>query len=163
MDSWAASLEADLVAALGGTSFTDFSAVVSSAVGDLESQTTQLWQRYTSQHAPQTSLEIVEALENDPKSRVAVLRIRRLSDRLTGLRGRLVPTTDEVHEFDEMARQLREAWATLDVDGVETEVISFLRAANSDAGAAIGSLTPTVMRWLEERDAVNQYVVKPAN
>lgn len=163
LDAWTASLDEDLAVALGGTAFTDFSAGAASAVGDLESQATQLWQRYTSQHAPQTSHEIVEALGNDRKSRVAVLRIRRLSDQLTALRGRTVPTTDEIDEFDEAARDLRETWAALDVDGIDPEVISFLRAANSDHGAAISSLTPTVIRWLEERGAVNQYVVKPAD
>lgn len=163
LDAWGASLEDDLASALGGDSFAQLSEIVLRAVADLESQSTQLWQRYTSHHAPQTSVEIVEALANDPASRVAVLRIRRLSDQLTGLRSRPVPSTGDIDDFDRAARELREAWAALDVEGIDPEVISFLRAANSDEGAAIGSLTPVVIRWLEERGAVSQYVVKPAD
>lgn len=162
LDAWAAALDDDLVNALGGDSFAQLNDVVLRAIADLESHASQLWQRYALHHAPQTSVEILEALANDPGARVAVIRIRRLTDRLASLRDRTIPSTDDIETFDGAARELHEAWATLDVEGIDAEVVSFLRAANSDQGAAIGSLTPVVIGWLEERGAINQYVVKPA-
>jgi hypothetical protein len=163
IDSWALALDDDLSAALGGEAFAQLNDVVLRAVADLESQASQLWQRYVAHHAPHTSNEILEALTNDSRARVAVIRIRRLADLLSSLRDRTVPSSEDIDSFDQAARELHEAWATLDVETIDPQVVAFLRAANSDSGAPISTLTSDVLRWLEERGATDQYVIKPAD
>lgn len=163
IDSWITSLDADLAAALGGDGFAIFHDTVVRALSDLDAQTAGLWQRYVTHHAPDTSAEVLEALANDPRARVAVIRIRRLSDQLKQLRARTVPSTTDIEAFDTAAGELHETWATLDVESLDPEVVSFLRAANSQRGAAVTALSPRVLAWLEERGASDHYVIKPAD
>jgi hypothetical protein len=66
-------------------------------------------------------------------------------------------------EFDKTTAELRSAWSTLDVAGLSEEVVTFLRAANSDDGAQLELLTVRVREWLEQRGAASHYVIRPAN
>lgn len=161
--TWRAALDADLAGALAGDSFATFNDTVLKAIGDLETHTASLWQRYVSHHAPETPSEVLEALANDPRARVAVVRIRRLAEQLRQLRDRTVPSTAEIDEFDTAAHELHETWATLDVEGLDPDVVRFLRAANSERGAPLASLTEPVVAWLADRDASTHYVIKPAD
>lgn len=163
IDAWAAALDDDLSAALDGDGFAQMNTAVLRAVADIESQASALWQRYVVQHAPQTSNEILEALANDSKARVAVIRIRRLAGQLAASRDLNVPSGEDIATFDNAAKDLHETWATLDVETIDREVVAFLRAANSDRGAPIVSLTADVLRWLHDRGAAQQYVVRPAD
>jgi hypothetical protein len=163
IDSWITSLDADLAAALDGDGFATFNDTVVRALRDLDAHTAGLWQRYVTHHAPDTSAEVLEALANDPRARVAVIRIRRLSDQLKQLRERTVPSTSDIEALDTAAAELHETWATLDVESLDPEVVSFLRAANSERGASVTALSPRVLSWLEERGASDHYVIKPAD
>lgn len=157
---WRTALETDLSTALGGDLFPIFHDSVLSAIGDTEAQAATLWQRHVAQHAPETSNEVLDALENDPRARLAVIRIRRLAESLRRLRDRAVPTSADIEEFDTAAVELRKTWATLDVESIDPDVVAFLRGANSERGARLDLLTVPVLAWLADRGAGDHYVIK---
>jgi hypothetical protein len=160
---WAEALEADLGAALAGDLFAQFQNTAEKAVQELESRATGTWQRYTAQSTPETSGEILAALSSDPRARSTVVTIRRLGEAVRRLRDRPVPSADEIREYDRDTASLREAWMTLDVAGLNEETLAFLRAANSDHGAALSLLTPTVRAWLSQRSLESHYTIRPAD
>ena len=161
---WRSALDEDLGQALGGDLFADFQESVEKAVREVERRATTFWQRYVAQSIPDTSDEILEALAADPRARTTVIRIRRLSDNtLRRLRDRPFPTLDELGEFDTATVEVRNAWSTLDVASLNDEIVDFLRAANSDNGARIALLTPSVLDWLDQHGAAAHYVIRPAD
>lgn len=159
---WRSALKEELGGALTGDLFTDFQASTVRAVGELERRATGAWQRYTAQKSPEISVEVLAALEDDPRAGSTVVRIEHLADVLRLLRERPFPTPEELARFDEASAQLRSAWSTLDVEGLSEEIIAFLRAANSDQGASLDLLTVQVREWLEQRGAASHYVICPA-
>lgn len=161
--TWRAALNDDVAFALGGDQFQSLQAVVQRAVAELEAAANLLWQRYTTSLTPETSDDVLAALEADADARSTVRQIRRLGDSLARLRERVVPTREEIAEYAAAAAEIREAWATLDVASLDPEVVSFLRGANGDRGAPLASLTPTVSAWLQERGASGHYVIRPAD
>lgn len=163
LEQWAAALDEDLGAALGGDLFAKFQDAVDRALKELERRATSTWQRYTAQVTPETSQEILAALASDPSARSTVLTIRRLAESVRRLRDRPIPTPDELVEFDTAVADLRTAWSTLDVASLNEEVVSFLRAANSDRGAALALLTEPVRTWLAERHLESHYAIRPSD
>lgn len=163
LEEWATALEEDLGAALGGDLFAKFQDAVDRAVKELERRAASAWQRYTAQATPETSQEILAALASDPSARSTVISIRRLAELVRRLRDRQVPTPEELSEFDAAVADLRAAWSTLDVASLNDEVVAFLRAANSDRGAALGLLTEPVRTWLAERHLESHYAIRPSD
>jgi hypothetical protein len=160
---WSSALDEDLGQALTSDLFTRFQASVDTAVRELERRATGTWQRYATQKTPEISEEVLAALEADPRAGSTVVRIRRLSEVLRRLRDDPLPSLEELGEFDRTTAELRSAWSTLDVAGLSEEVVTFLRAANSDDGAPLELLTVSVREWLEQRGAASHYVIRPAN
>lgn len=160
---WRTALDEDLSQALAGDLFTAFQDSAVKAVSELERSARSRWERYTVQKAPEISGEVLAALEADPRARSTVARIRHLSETLSRIRGRALPSPAEFDEFDRMIAELRSAWSTLDVASLSPEIVTFLRAANSDHGAPLELLTPSVREWLERRGAASHYVVRPAD
>lgn len=163
LDGWRTALTADLGAALGGEHFSKLQEAVDRVVRELERRATGAWQRYTAQVTPETSQEILSALASDPRARSTVITIRRLAETVRRLRDRQVPTVDDITEFDAAVRDLRAAWSTLDVASLSEEVVAFLRAANSDRGAPLSLLTPSVQSWLAERHLEAHYTIRPTD
>lgn len=163
LEQWAAALDEDLGAALGGDLFAKFQDAVDRALRELERRAAGAWQRYTVQVTPETSQEILAALASDPSARTTVIAIRRLAESVRRLRDRQVPTPDELAEFDTAVADLRAAWSTLDVASLNDEVVAFLRAANSDRGAALALLTEPVRTWLAERHLESHYAIRPSD
>jgi hypothetical protein len=163
ISEWSSALDEDLGQALTGDLFTRFQASVDTAVRELERRATSTWQRYATQKTPEISEEVLAALEADPRAGSTVVRIRRLSEVLRRLRDAPLPSLEELDEFDRTTAELRRAWSTLDVASLSEEVVTFLRAANSDDGAPLELLTVPVREWLEQRGAASHYVIRPAN
>lgn len=163
LQDWARALDADLGDALQGDIFAQFQDAIEKAVRELERRATGMWQRYTAQSTPETSSEVLTALASDPRARSTVITIRRLAETIRRLRDVAVPTTGEIGEFNGAAAELRAAWATLDVAGLNDEVVAFLRAANSNEGAALSLLTPIVREWLAERKVEGHYSIRPTD
>jgi hypothetical protein len=163
VDAWADALDEDLAAALSTDGFARMNDLVLRVVGELETQASGLWLRFMAQHSTQTSREVLEALANDPGTRSAVLRIERLANQLGAIRERTVPSEDDIVAFLRASGELRDVWSTLNVDGIDPEVVAFLRSANSSRGAPIAALTANVLAWLEQRGVSGQYVVRPAD
>jgi hypothetical protein len=160
---WSSALNEDLGQALDGDTFTGFQNAVDKAIRELERQAASDWQRYAARRAPETSSEVLAALAADPQAGKAVARIGRLSDTISRLRERHVPTPEELDQFDAAAAEIRSAWSTLDVMSLSDEVAAFLRAANSDRGAPLGLLTTSVLDWLQQRNAVDRYTILPSD
>ena len=160
---WRSALEADIGHALGGDLFGRFQDSVGKAIGEIERRTATAWQRYVNRTRPETSEEILAALEDDPLAGSTVARIRRLSEKLHRLRECAIPTLEELSEFDSATAELDNAWSTLDVASLNDEVVAFLRAAHSDHGAPLPLLTASVVDWLEQRGATSHYVIRPAD
>ncbi len=133
------------------------------AVSELERSARSRWERYAVQKAPEISGEVLAALEADPHAGSTVTRIRHLSKTLGRIRGLALPSPAELDEFDQTIAELRSAWSTLDVASLSPEIVTFLRAANSDHGAPLELLTTSVREWLEQRGAASHYVVRPAD
>jgi hypothetical protein len=160
---WRAALDDDLSTALGGELFGSFKDATETAVREIERQTTAAWQRYIAHVTPDTPAAILAALQADPHARSTVRTIEGLAQSINRLRERSIPTVDELTEFDTAVADLRTAWATLDVASLNDEIVTFLREANGDHGAALRLLTSTVVDWLEQRDVVTRYVIRPAD
>lgn len=163
IDQWQAVLDDDLEMALGGDLFAAVQDSVDRVLKDVERRAASTWQRYTAQVTPETSAEILAALEADPAARSTVQTIRRLAELVRGLRGRSIPNGDEIIAFDSAVSDLRAAWATLDVASLNNDVVAFLRAANSDRGASLAQLTAPVQTWLAERHLEAHYVIRPSD
>jgi hypothetical protein len=162
ISEWCSALEDDLGTALTGDFFTGFQASTDKAVRELERQATGMWQRYAAQKMPDISVEVLAALEDDPRAGSTVVRIEHLAEGLFRLRERPIPSPGELGEFDEATAQLRSAWATLDVASLSEEIVAFVRAVNSAQGAPLDSLTLEVREWLEQRGVASHYVIRPA-
>jgi len=163
IDRWHAALDDDLGMALGGELFAAVQDSVDRVVKDLESRAASIWQRYTARVTPETSAEILAALVADPSARSTVLTIRRLAERVRGLRDRSIPSGDDITAFESAVSDLRSAWSTLDVASLNADVVAFLRAANSDRGASLAQLTAPVQTWLAERHLESHYVIRPSD
>lgn len=163
LDQWRAALDDDLGAALGGELFAKLQDGVDRLLRDLERRATGAWERYTVQATPETSQEILSALASDPSARSTVLTIQRLAESVRRLRERPIPTAGEITKFDAAVAELRAAWSTLDVASLTEDVVAFLRAANSDRGAPLASLTAPVQAWLAERHLESHYVIRPSD
>lgn len=163
LEQWAAALDEDLGAALGGDLFAKFQDAIDRALRELERRSTGAWQRYTAQGTPETSEEILAALASDPSARTTVIAIRRLAESVRRLRDRQVPTPNEVAEFDTAVADLRAAWSNLDVASLNDDVVAFLRAANADRGAELALLTEPVRMWLAERHLESHYAIRPSD
>ena len=163
LDRWKGALDEDLGEALSGDLFSKFQDAVDKTLREIERRVTGSWQRYIAQVTPETSPEILDALASDPTARTTVLTIRRLAETIRRLRERQVPTAEEISEFEEAVVDLRKAWSTLDVASLNEEVVAFLRAANSDSGAPISLLTPSVISWLAQRDLWSHYTIRPTD
>jgi hypothetical protein len=159
---WRTQLDEDVETALAGDRFQTLQAIVQRAAAELESDARSFWQRYTAQVTPETSADILTALEADNDARLAVRRIRSLAETLSRLRERDIPTEDDIATYARTASEIREAWETLDVVSLDPEVVAFLRGANGDRGAPLSALTPTVMAWLMDRGATTHYAIRPA-
>lgn len=162
ISEWRSALEDDLGTALTGDFFTGFQASADKAVRELEGRANGMWQRYAAQKIPDISVEVLAALEDDPRAGSTVVRIEHLAEGLFRLRERPIPSPEELGEFDEAIAQLRSAWATLDVASLSEEIVAFVRAVNSAQGAPLDSLTLQVREWLEQRGVASHYVIRPA-
>jgi len=160
---WRAALDEDLGQALSSDMFGSFQNAVGLAARELERRATESWQSYAAQRTPETSSEILAALAADLKAGSTVARISRLSEKVGRLRQRLVPSPEELDEFDAATAEIRSAWSTLDVAGLSDEVVAFLRAAHSDRGALLELLTAAVRDWLQERGATAHYCIRPSD
>ena len=163
IDRWRTALDEDLGAALGGDLFAAVEDGVERVLADVERRASSSWKRYTAQMTPETSQAILSALSADRSARSTVITIRRLADSVNRLRERQIPTADQIAEFDKAVSDLRAAWATLDVASLNTDVVGFLRAANSDRGASLSLLTEPVQNWLMERHLDSHYVIRPSD
>jgi hypothetical protein len=163
LSEWRAMLGEDMEAALGGDHFQAVQVAVQRAATDLENDAKVLWQRYTSHVTPETSDDVLTALEGDSEARGAVRRIRLLADALALLRDHQLPSVNHIAEYAAKVAELREAWENLDVASLDAEVVVFLRGANGDRGAPLGLLTAPVIAWLNERGAFSHYVIRPAD
>jgi hypothetical protein len=163
IDLWRAALDDDLGMALGGELFAAVQDSVDRVLKDVERRAATTWQRYTAQVTPETSAEILAALAADPSARLTVLTIRRVAERVRGLRDRSIPSGDDITAFESAVSDLRAAWSTLDVASLNDDVVAFLRAANSDRGASLGQLTAPVQTWLAERHLESHYVIRPSD
>ena len=163
ISEWRSALDQDLGQALTGDLFTGVQASADKAMRELERQATGAWQRYTAQKMPDISVDVLTALEDDPRGGSTVARIMRLSEGLRRLRERPVPSPEVLKEFDETTAQLRSAWSVLDIANLSEEIVAFLRAANSAQGAPLDSLTEQVHEWLEQRGAAGHYVIRLAD
>jgi hypothetical protein len=112
---------------------------------------------------PNISVDVITALDDDPRAGSTVGRIMHLSERLRRLRDRPIPSPEVLKEFDETTAQLRSAWSVLDIANLSEEIVAFLRAANSAQGAPLDSLTEQVHEWLEQRGAAGHYVIRLAD
>jgi hypothetical protein len=162
ISEWRQALDEDLGSALGGDIFSSFQDAIEKAVREIERRTTTAWQTYAAQATPETSKEILDALADDPRARVTVIKIKRLAETTRRLREKAIPSIDEIREFDDATAELREAWSTLDVASLNEEIVAFLRAANSERGADLELLTSTVLDWLDQRDAKDHYAIRPS-
>lgn len=160
---WRTALGQDLGQALSNDMFGRFQSAVDLAARELERRATDSWRSYAAQRTPETSSEILAALTADLKAGSTVVRITRLSDKVDRLRQRLVPSPEELDDFDAATAEIRSAWSMLDVAGLSDEVVAFLRAANSDRGAPLGLLTAGVRDWLQERGATAHYTIRPSD
>ncbi len=163
ISEWCSALDENLGAALTGDFFTGFQSATDKAIRELERQATGMWQRYAGQKTPNISVEVLAALEDDPRAGSTVARIEHLAERLLRLRDRPIPSPEELNEFDDATAQLRSAWVTLDVASLSEEIVAFVRAANGERGAPLDSLTTPVREWLEQRGAASRYVIRPAD
>lgn len=159
---WRSSLEEDLGQALTSSLFTGFQSSIDKADSELERRVAAEWQRYTDQKTPEISVEVLTALEDDPRAGSTIVRIQHLSEALRRLRTRTIPSPAELDEFDKAVAQLRDAWSALDVASLSEEIVAFLRAANSAQGAPLDLLTVPVREWLKQRGAASHYVIRPA-
>ena len=162
ISEWHSALDQDLGQALTGDLFTGVQASADKAMRELERRATGAWQRYTAQKMPDISVDVLTALEDDPRAD-DVAKIIRLSEGLRRLRDRPIPSPEVLNQFDEATAQLRSAWSVLDVANLSEEIVAFLRAANSAQGAPLDSLTEQVREWLEQRGAAGHYVIRPAD
>lgn len=163
LEQWRTALADDLGAALGGELFSKLQDAVERVLRELERRAAGDWQRYTAQVTPETSQEILAALAADPFARSTVLTIRRFAESVRRLRERQIPTAEDIADFDTAVAELRAAWSTLDVASLSDDVVAFLRAANSDRGAALSLLTASVQSWLAERHLESHYVIRPSD
>ncbi len=163
IDRWRAAIDDDLGTALGGDFFAAVQDSVDRVLKDVERRAASTWQRYTAQMTPETSVEILEALAADRTARSTVVTIRRLAVLVRGLRDRSIPSGDDISAFENAVSDLRSAWATLDVASLNDDVVAFLRAANSDRGAALTQMTEPVRIWLAERHLESHYVIRPSD
>jgi hypothetical protein len=160
---WRLALDRDLEQALTGDLFGRLQAALDSAIREVEQRAATTWQRYIAQNTPESSPAILAALAADPDAQVTVRDIKRIGEAIRRLRELPIPTIQQLNEFDATVEELRAAWSKLDVAGLDDEIVAFLRAANSDAGADIELLTSAVSQWLEDRGASSHYVIRPAN
>ena len=163
ISEWRSALDEDLGAALTGDFFTGFQAAADKAVRELERRATGMWQRYVAQKTPNISVGVLSALEDDPRAGSTVVRIEHLAEGLLRLRDRPIPSPKELDQFDEATAQLRSAWVTLDVASLSEEIVDFVRAAHSEQGAPLDSLTTLVREWLDQRGSMSHYVIRPAD
>ena len=157
---WRNALDNSLSDALGGDLFGRFQDAADKAVRVLEARAADAWQRYTTENTEQVSEEVLTALSADASARPAISRIRTLSEALSLLRLTAIPTLAQVGEFDSYAAELRGAWSSLDIAGLDTEVLEFLRAVNSFDGAPLSLYSASVRDWLEQRGAVGHYAIR---
>ena len=106
------------------------------------------WGNYVRKHMSGVSNELLEGLSRVPKLRSKVERLQSLKYQALR-RGERAPSS--AAEFDlirKLGRQFYQAWQELDAQDMPKEVLNLFREAATVQGAALSSLTPKVLAWL---------------
>lgn len=158
---WQSQLDSDVAAALSGNSFSTFQTATERVVAQSEARAQNAWRDYLTRTSPDINTELLDVLDADPQAAATVQQIRDLSRKLRVFADLPLPTAEQIVQYDAAVADLRSAWSTLDLSGLDDEIVAFLRAANGELGAALTTLTPGVMAWLSERGLIDYYVIRP--
>lgn len=108
------------------------------------------WKAWAQRQLPRLDEEILKILAAIPALQEAVVRVRNLHKLAMQRSATLPDSPAAVTMLTSLAAEIAEAWRSLAGEGIDAEVLEFLRAAGSVGGAPYEMLTPGVLRWLQE-------------
>lgn len=118
------------------------------------------WGRYIQEHAPGQDEEVLNVLGRIPDFEKSVRRIRTQASRIEQKKGKLPRTEDDLEAIHDLSQSIEEAWQSIGSSELSEEVLAFLKAAASTAGASLDLLTPEVRDWLEHEGLNESFAVR---
>jgi uncharacterized membrane protein YccC len=140
-----------------GSGFRDLERTVEAFVTDASDRAKTIWRDYVDRSLSKLDAEVLRVLGKIPSYAVTVDRLHALNSTLDRLREEM-PTAQVCAQFGEVVAERQDLWEDMRGTDFSQEVLEFLRAA-STGGAAVNTLTPTVLDWLQNHGLVDSFRV----
>lgn len=109
------------------------------------------WSQWVHIKAPAIDQEVLKVLYNVNALRITVTRIQAVLAQIDRHANALPQSVDDVQQVLRQCAQAEKAWHELAGDGIEPDVLAFLRAAGS-TGATYEQFTPSILAWLDSHN-----------
>ena len=120
----------------------------------------QAWEAHVTASLPRVGTDLIPVLARVPALRAKVEHFRTQQASAQAFAKTLPSGAADVDLFRRTAADCHAAWHALDAAGIPPRVTQFLRAATSDAGAALDSLDQEVTNWLAAQDLRRSFVIR---
>jgi hypothetical protein len=118
------------------------------------------WRSYVHAQTSVGSSEVLDALVQLPQFRASVVSIKECNGNVNRLAAQ-IPTNlrAAVVSLNQLAQQLRSAWAAISADDIPESVIKFLRATAAE-GVSLDMLSEETRAWLVAKGLLNAFRIR---
>lgn len=126
----------------------------------LRSALMEAWQRYLDEHSPDMQQALLDALATLPGFFSQVEQIRRLHQAVSALREQLPHSEGDIDDARSLVDQLSKLWDALSGEGVDDEIVNFLRAAATSTGAPLADFNERIRTWLRVHELLDRVRIR---
>jgi hypothetical protein len=107
------------------------------------------WSEWVQRRMPAIDQEVLSVLAGVNALRTAVAKVQTLLGQIKSCIQKLPQSKEDVDQVVLLCADANRDWHELAGDGIDPEVLAFLRVAGSADGAAYDLLTPSILEWIE--------------
>lgn len=145
-----------------GQAFNQLCRAVKSLAEHCDELAATSWSEHVKTKAPVVDKALLDQHRDSPKHANTVGELERILPTLKPLTRRPPPNRETLKSIEQYWERVRQCLRALPMTD-DPEVQAFLNAAVSREGAALGLLTPTVIRWLEENGMLADFCIRRSN